>query len=208
MTRHTRDTEGLAKRVAHLERTARLQRLALLATGGALVLALLMGQARPKSIPAANRPAIEAERFLVVGPDGKACAILGTWKDRPGLYLLDAAENVRAELSVMAYGSPTLKFYDAKGKVEFVAPRPERRDVGRRQAPDASKAEEAGQAEGPEANAAEAADGAHVTVYVTKSGTKYHRRGCAYLTSSARPIPLSEAVKRYEPCKHCNPPKP
>lgn len=45
------------------------------------------------------------------------------------------------------------------------------------------------------------------TVYVTKTGSKYHREGCQYLRSSAIAIPLSEAKLRYDPCSRCNPPK-
>ena len=43
------------------------------------------------------------------------------------------------------------------------------------------------------------------TVYVTKTGSKYHRAGCRYLKSMI-PMPLSEASKRYQPCSVCNPP--
>lgn len=43
-------------------------------------------------------------------------------------------------------------------------------------------------------------------VYVTKSGKKYHREGCSYLTDSARPIALREARTRYSPCSKCKPP--
>jgi endonuclease YncB( thermonuclease family) len=44
-------------------------------------------------------------------------------------------------------------------------------------------------------------------VYVTKSGKKYHRKGCQYLRKSCRPITLQEAVERgYEPCSRCKPP--
>jgi endonuclease YncB( thermonuclease family) len=45
-----------------------------------------------------------------------------------------------------------------------------------------------------------------IVVYVTKSGTKYHREGCQYLKKSARAIPLEEAVERYAPCSRCKPP--
>jgi len=45
-------------------------------------------------------------------------------------------------------------------------------------------------------------------VYVTKSGTKYHREGCQYLSKSSREITLEEAKdKGYEPCSKCNPPE-
>ena len=44
-------------------------------------------------------------------------------------------------------------------------------------------------------------------VYRTKTGSKYHRAGCRYLSKSSYPIKLSDAVKRYGPCSVCRPPK-
>jgi Tfp pilus assembly protein FimT len=42
------------------------------------------------------------------------------------------------------------------------------------------------------------------TVYVTKTGHKYHRAGCQYLKSSAIKMSRSEAIKNgYTPCKRC-----
>lgn len=47
-----------------------------------------------------------------------------------------------------------------------------------------------------------------VTVYITRTGKKYHRAGCGYLSRSMIPISLKEAVSRgYTPCSRCNPPK-
>jgi micrococcal nuclease len=43
------------------------------------------------------------------------------------------------------------------------------------------------------------------TVYVTSTGTKYHRAGCRYLARSMIPIDLSNAVQSYGPCSHCRP---
>lgn len=43
-------------------------------------------------------------------------------------------------------------------------------------------------------------------VYVTRSGTKYHRAGCRHLSKSMIPMPLKEAVQRYAPCSVCRPP--
>ena len=46
------------------------------------------------------------------------------------------------------------------------------------------------------------------TVYVTKSGKKYHNENCRYLTNSTVSIDLSEAAGRgYTACKVCKPPK-
>lgn len=46
------------------------------------------------------------------------------------------------------------------------------------------------------------------TVYVTKTGTKYHRESCSSLRSSRIPMALSKAAERYAPCKICKPPVP
>ena len=45
-----------------------------------------------------------------------------------------------------------------------------------------------------------------VTVYVTRTGSKYHAAGCRYLSKSKIPMTLSEASERYSPCSVCNPP--
>jgi hypothetical protein len=54
--------------------------------------------------------------------------------------------------------------------------------------------------------AAAQADPATITVYITRTGEKYHRDGCRYLSRSRIPMPLKEAAKRFEPCKVCRPP--
>jgi competence protein ComEC len=46
-----------------------------------------------------------------------------------------------------------------------------------------------------------------ITVYVTKTGTKYHRDGCRYLSKSKIAISLNDAIADgYTPCSICNPP--
>jgi hypothetical protein len=49
-------------------------------------------------------------------------------------------------------------------------------------------------------------DAQHITVYVTRTGTKYHRDGCRYLSRSRIPMSLKDAAARFEPCKVCRPP--
>lgn len=44
------------------------------------------------------------------------------------------------------------------------------------------------------------------TVYVTKTGAKYHRAGCQYLARSSIPMKLKDAAARYSPCSVCRPP--
>lgn len=46
------------------------------------------------------------------------------------------------------------------------------------------------------------------TVYITKTGKKYHRGSCSYLRRSKISISLKDACDRgYTPCSRCNPPK-
>jgi len=47
-----------------------------------------------------------------------------------------------------------------------------------------------------------------VVVYVTRTGEKYHCKGCAHLRKSSIPLSLAEAKRKgYTPCSHCKPPK-
>lgn len=43
------------------------------------------------------------------------------------------------------------------------------------------------------------------TVYITRTGSKYHSSGCRYLRQSKISISLSEAKKNYDPCSVCKP---
>jgi hypothetical protein len=45
-------------------------------------------------------------------------------------------------------------------------------------------------------------------VYVTKTGSKYHRASCSSLSKSKIEMPLAEAAKHYGACKNCKPPIP
>jgi hypothetical protein len=43
-------------------------------------------------------------------------------------------------------------------------------------------------------------------VYITESGTKYHKKGCKYLSKSQIPISKKEAIaKGYTACSVCKP---
>lgn len=46
------------------------------------------------------------------------------------------------------------------------------------------------------------------TVYVTKTGEKYHRGSCGYLSKSKIAIELTDAkASGYTPCSRCKPPR-
>ena len=48
----------------------------------------------------------------------------------------------------------------------------------------------------------------NITVYITRTGKKYHKAGCRYLKQSKIPVKLKDAkANGYEPCKVCNPPQ-
>lgn len=47
---------------------------------------------------------------------------------------------------------------------------------------------------------------AETVVYITETGSKYHRGGCRHLSDSKIEISLSSAVKQYDPCGTCKPP--
>ena len=48
---------------------------------------------------------------------------------------------------------------------------------------------------------------ATLTVYLTKTGEKYHAAGCRHLSKSRIPISLAEAKRRYTPCSVCSSPR-
>jgi hypothetical protein len=51
-------------------------------------------------------------------------------------------------------------------------------------------------------------DPAKITVYITRTGEKYHRDGCRYLSRSRIATTLKDAVANgYGPCSVCKPPR-
>ena len=52
----------------------------------------------------------------------------------------------------------------------------------------------------------ESSDASDPIVYITNTGSKYHRASCRTLKDSKIPISLSEAKASYEPCGVCHPP--
>ena len=62
--------------------------------------------------------------------------------------------------------------------------------------------------EEPEAQPAVESEAETVTVYVTETGEKYHRVGCATLRKSRQEMSLEDAkAEGYTPCSKCNPPE-
>ncbi len=53
--------------------------------------------------------------------------------------------------------------------------------------------------------ASQALPTADTAVYITRTGSKYHRAGCGFLRRSQISISLEDAKRYYSPCLHCNP---
>ena len=53
---------------------------------------------------------------------------------------------------------------------------------------------------GKEAKAEAKGEAGQGTVYVTRTGKKYHAEGCRHLAESKTALPLQEAKQRYTPC--------
>lgn len=58
-----------------------------------------------------------------------------------------------------------------------------------------------------EGQTTEASEPEGETVYVTRTGSKYHRAGCQYLRRSQIPVSLKEARRSYDACSVCRPPR-
>src|SRR5262245_8084499 len=154
-----------------------------------------------------ERFAREATRFLRELVDRKAVRVeyepAGARLDRYGrrlayLYLEPGGLFVNREIIARGYGHAYTK-YPFRFMEEFRAVERKAREsqVGL-WAPEAGPDEGEGE---PDERAS-----LETTVYVTKTGTKYHREGCRSLARSAIAMPLGRASARYMPCGACHPP--
>ena len=102
---------------------------------------------------------------------------------------------VRAEAEAQAEAERQAEEAAAQAEAERIAAEEAARAEAEAQA--AREAEEAAQA---------AAESDSYTVYITKTGEKYHRDGCRYLKKSKIAIDYNDARARgYDPCSVCNP---
>ncbi len=100
------------ERLTQLERKNRRLTLAMLLTGVAAALVVMIGMARSDAVP----DLVRAHRFELLDENGKMRAALGVDKDGPGLVLRDQNEKARAALAVYKKGSG-LDLTDEAGKV-------------------------------------------------------------------------------------------
>jgi micrococcal nuclease len=113
-------------------------------------------------------------------------------------YLPDGSM-LNAEIVKQGYGHAYVK-YPFKYLDEFRAYEREAREAGR-----GLWSEPTGTAAMPVVEQVQDSANPAQLVYVTRTGTKYHRDGCRFLSRSKIPIALKDAG-RYEPCSVCKPP--
>jgi tetratricopeptide (TPR) repeat protein len=104
--------------------------------------------------------------------------------------------------------SLTVEYKDLKAKQEEVKRQEELRkqqEIARQQQEQEAQAK--AQQEAQQKLAESQNKNNSLTVYITKTGEKYHRDGCRYLSKSKIPISLSSAKNSYSPCSVCNPPQ-
>lgn len=105
------------------------------------------------------------------------------WATEAGAYVTSSQEEQsRQEPPDEAKSTQTITTEDEPVKMDIDAKKQEKTDV------------------------AEDTDKTGTTVYLTKSGTKFHRDGCSSLSKSKISISYEDAVTRgFEPCGRCNP---
>jgi micrococcal nuclease len=103
-----------------------------------------------------------------------------------------------AELVKQGYAHAYLKYPSERGE-EFLAYQKQAREAGRGLWGDDPPAKDGSKETSKDAK--------EITVYITRTGQKYHRAGCRYLAKSKIAISLADAKGKYEPCQVCNPPR-
>ncbi|MFQ5930764.1 MAG: hypothetical protein ACE5MK_13810 [Acidobacteriota bacterium] len=101
----------LARRLNRLEReNLWLKRLATFVFFGVVAL-ILLGQAKPLD----GAKVVEAERFILRDNSGRVRARLGVFNEKLALAFHDEDGTVRASLTILRDGKPSLNLYDQAG---------------------------------------------------------------------------------------------
>ncbi len=103
--------DNTAQRLNRLERdNLRLKQLAVLVLLGVAAI-LFMGQSKPQG----SAKVVEAERFILRDESGKVRARLEVVKEKVGLDIHDEDGTIRASLTLIRDGAPSLNLYDKDG---------------------------------------------------------------------------------------------
>lgn len=167
---------------------------------GTTTTGVAINDTRTLLVPQTNTLGYPAGKYTIscaafTAPDGKtmfkAASVSGDYAEESSQTLVLKLENDTEEMQRIA----------AEQEAARVAAEQEAARVAAEQQAAAKAAAEAAAAQ----EAASATEAEH-TVYVTKTGEKYHSSGCQYLSKSKIPISESQAIsKGYTPCSRCNP---
>ncbi|WP_455137669.1 hypothetical protein [Thermophilibacter sp.] len=117
----------------------------------------------------------------------------------------DGAHDQTVSLVVQVDDEATKALADQRAAEEATRAQAEAEAQARAQAEAEAQARAQAEAERQRAEAAAPSQTNERTVYITRTGEKYHESWCSSLRKSKIPISLSEAeAQGYEPCKNCH----
>lgn len=135
------------------------------------------------------------------------------YKATDSTVTFDAESDKALQLAISKDKEATAALADEKQKeadqkaAEEAAKKQAEEEAAAKEAEEAAakqKVEEEAEAEEQQQTENASAEEQEQTVYITNSGTKYHKSGCKYLKKSKTAISLSDALAQgYEPCKVC-----
>ena len=159
-----------------------------------------------------------SERVLVFEPEPGAADQLG--RRRAYLFRLPDMSLVDLEIIRQGYGrvstragepyAPALRWYEQRAKelqrgVWGEAPEPETAPADPAPTPVVQAPAETTPAQPVPVESKPEPKPEDGWVWVTRSGSRYHREGCSHLTSSRTRVRLDSIKSTHEPCKTCNP---
>lgn len=117
----------------------------------------------------------------------------------------DGTHDQTVSLNVQVDDEATKALADQRAAEEAARAQAEAEAQARAQAEAEAQARAQAEAERQRAEAAAPSQTNERTVYITRTGEKYHESWCSSLRKSKIPISLSEAeAQGYEPCKNCH----
>ncbi len=133
---------------------------------------------------------IQTRHLEIVDANGNTRIHLGATEEGEGMVVVDAESRNLAAVVVDRNGTGKVVLRDRWGRESILTPQ----HSGRGKTVDDDRL--------PPDD-----DAANISVYTTRSGTKYHREGCRYLSKSKTATTVKDAKGRgLSPCKVCKPP--
>jgi len=175
--------------------------LAALAIISGLVGGLLSGKLTSSTAFAQANRVLEVETLRIMDKDGVPRISLTATNEGPRIVFIGKDGQVQSFLGVRSDGSVALTLAANSGKTNADSEINHNRTT-KSDATVSPAIKPALSTVGSKKNTS-----VGVTVYATRSGSKYHSAGCSYLRKSRIPMSLSAAKGKYSPCSRCSPPR-